>query len=124
MTCQVPAVQAGGVDPDQDLVVADRRTLHLRDAEHVGRAVLGLDDRPHPRARLSLAWLMHTRARVLGHGDGPAATTAPDGAVAVVAIRAARCSASSLTQPSSAEPRVCCHGRPRKYRPGEAVTPR
>ena len=27
-------------------------------------------------------------------------------------------SASSLTQPSSAEPRVCCQGRPRKYRPG------
>ena len=33
-------------------------------------------------------------------------------------------SASSLTQPSSAEPRVCCQERPRKYRPGTSVTPR
>jgi hypothetical protein len=31
--------------------------------------------------------------------------------------------ASSLTQPRSAEPLVCCHGIPRKYRPGAAVTP-
>jgi uncharacterized membrane protein YdfJ with MMPL/SSD domain len=31
--------------------------------------------------------------------------------------------ASSLTQPRSAEPLVCCHGMPRKYRPGAAVTP-
>jgi hypothetical protein len=37
---------------------------------------------------------------------------------------AAMCSASSFTQPSSAKPRVCCHARPRKYRPAEAVTPR
>ena len=33
-------------------------------------------------------------------------------------------SASSLTQPSSAEPRVCCQVSPRKYRPGTSVTPR
>ena len=32
--------------------------------------------------------------------------------------------ASSLTQPSSAEPRVCCQGRPRKYSPADSVTPR
>ena len=37
----------------------------------------------------------------------------------VAQMRWARYSASSLTQPSSAEPRVCCHGRPRKYRPGD-----
>ena len=30
----------------------------------------------------------------------------------------ARYCASSLTQPSSADPLVCCQGRPRKYRPG------
>ena len=34
------------------------------------------------------------------------------------------CAASSSTKPSSAEPRVCCQGRPRKYRPGTSVTPR
>ena len=39
-------------------------------------------------------------------------------------IRCAMNSASSLTQPSSAEPRVCCQGRPRKYSPGTSVTPR
>src|SRR5829696_3710242 len=32
--------------------------------------------------------------------------------------------ASSLTQPSRAEPRVCCQSRPRKYTPGMSVTPR
>src|SRR5215207_6757666 len=32
--------------------------------------------------------------------------------------------ASSLTQPSSADPRVCCQSRPRKYTPGASVTPR
>src|SRR5690242_8872877 len=42
----------------------------------------------------------------------------------IALIWRARYSASSLTQPSSAEPRVCCHGRPRTYRPGDAVTPR
>ena len=36
----------------------------------------------------------------------------------------ARCSASSPTQPSSAEPRVRIHGSPRKLRPGTEVTPR
>ena len=32
--------------------------------------------------------------------------------------------ASSATKPSSAEPRVCCQERPRKYSPGTSVTPR
>ena len=34
------------------------------------------------------------------------------------------CAASSPTHPSSADPRVCIHDKPRKYRPGDAVTPR
>ena len=37
---------------------------------------------------------------------------------------AAMWAASSLTQPNSADPRVCCQDRPTKCRPGEAVTPR
>ena len=36
----------------------------------------------------------------------------------------ARKAASFPTQPSSAEPRVCCQVRPSMYRPGEGVTPR
>ena len=40
------------------------------------------------------------------------------------AICWARYSASSLTQPSSAEPLVCCQVSPRKYSPGDSVTPR
>src|SRR5687767_2477233 len=59
---------------------------------------------------------------LLSDGAGCSLMSACRGGVAL--IWRARYSASSLTQPSSAEPRVCCHGRPRKYRPGEAVTPR
>src|SRR2546425_245786 len=36
----------------------------------------------------------------------------------------ARKAASLPTQPSSAEPRVCCQVRPSMYRPGEGVTTR
>src|SRR3954447_13773248 len=39
-------------------------------------------------------------------------------------MRWAMNSASSLTQPSSSEPRVCCQSTPRKYTPGTSVTPR
>jgi hypothetical protein len=67
---QVPhaPVEPGGVDANQYLVIADLRPVDLRYAEHVGRSVLGLDDRPHPRAELPFAWRMHTCRRVLVHG--------------------------------------------------------
>ena len=39
-------------------------------------------------------------------------------------MRPAMYAASSFTNPMSADPRVCCHGRPRKNRPEASVTPR
>ena len=49
---QVPrtAVEPGSGYPNEDLVVPHRGPVDLFDAEHVGGAVLGLDDRPHPLA--------------------------------------------------------------------------
>ena len=40
------------------------------------------------------------------------------------AIFSARKAASLPTHPSSAEPRVCCHVWPSRYRPGDDVSPR
>ena len=54
-------VEAGGMNLHQHLVGADRRPLDLGLMQHIGRAVLVLDDRPHP-----LAGLGTRRRRLLG----------------------------------------------------------
>ena len=78
-----------------------------RVASAVGEGAMAVDPRPPvPRRRCS----------ALSARAGQAATGA--------ARRAAMNAASSATNPSSADPRVYCHWRPRKYRPGWSVTPR
>src|SRR6478752_10144652 len=62
---------------------------------------------------------------ITGIGRGAADQAAGTGAVAgASAMCLAMCAASAPTKPSSADPRVCCQARPRKYRPGTGLTPR
>src|SRR5215208_5745254 len=78
--------------------------------------------------RIGGSWLPHGVSQFGGGHREPAseANWADDVARlrASASMRWAMNCASSLTQPSSAEPRVCCHSRPRKYKPGTSVTPR
>ena len=133
----VPSDQAATTSASPGCALAGAMTGWRRAAQQLPRS-----PRRRPRiarARVRRAWQRVAARRALERvpptaaslkqpacGDPTAGSLAGEAACerSKAPIRSAMYLASSLTQPSSAEPRVCCHGRPRKYRPGTSVTPR